>query len=146
MHESLRLSPASPMAYRTPLADVELSDGTFLPLGALVVLDLTAANQDSEIFGPSAASYDPHRDVAAAVPRWGMSFGAGTHACIGAELDGGLEIDAAPSEGGQLYGTVAVMVHAFLEAGGHRDPDNPPRLDPHSIRKHFSRYPVLFPS
>ena len=144
MHESLRLNPASPMAYRTPLAPVELSDGTRLPEGAHVVLDLTAANRDFEVFGPDAASYDPDREVPEGIPRWGMSFGGGTHACIGAELDGGLEIDPGRDEHEQLYGTVAVMAHAFLEAGGRQDPDNPPQLDPNSTRKHFSSYPVVF--
>lgn len=144
MHESLRLNPASPMAYRTPLCDVTLGDGTLLPAGADVVLDLMAANRDPQAFGPSAADYDPHREVPDGIARWGMSFGAGTHACIGAELDGGLEIDMQRDPGDQLYGTVAVMAHAFLEAGGQRDPDDPPELDPASVRRHFSRYPVVF--
>ena len=72
-----------------------------------------------------------------------MSFGAGTHACVGAELDGGLE--QIPT--GHLqkhFGTVAIMAHALLSAGGRRDPDNLPLLDPNSERKHFSSYPVLF--
>lgn len=144
MHESLRLSPASPMAYRTPLSDVELSDGTRLAAGAQVVLDLQAANADTSVFGDSAGSYDPHRTVPDGIPRWGMSFGGGTHACIGAELDGGLEIDPGRPSEEQLYGTVAVMAHAFLSAGGRRDPKHPPQLDPNSIRKHYSAYPVVF--
>lgn len=144
MHESLRLNPASPMAYREPLTTVSLADGTELPEGAEVVLDLMAANRDPEVFGPTGDRYDLHRDVPDGVPRWGMSFGGGTHACIGAELDGGLEIDPTRPAEHQLYGTVAVMAHAFLEAGGRRDPDDPPELDPHSIRPHYSRYPVTF--
>ena len=144
LHESLRHNPASPMAYRTALADVELSDGTALPAGSHVVLDLTAANRDAEVFGATAASYDPDRAVPEGVPRWGMSFGGGTHACIGAELDGGLEIDHERPDHEQLSGTVAVMAHAFLEAGGRQDPDHPPQLAPNSTRKHFSSYPVVF--
>ena len=146
MHESLRLHPASPMAYRTPLSDVTLSDGTELPTGALVVLDLTAANRDPVAFGPSAADYDPHRSVDERIARWGMSFGAGAHACIGAELDGGLEIDPSRPSDQQLFGTVAIMAHAFLAAGGRQDPEDPPSLDPASTRKHYSRYPVVFDS
>ena len=144
MHESLRLNPASPMAYRSPVCDVVLSDGTALPEGSLVVLDLTSANRDVSVFGASGGLFDPHRSVPDGVARWGMSFGAGTHACIGAELDGGLEIDPERPANEQLFGTVAVMVHAFLAAGGRQDPHNPPTLDPHSTRKHFSRYPVVF--
>ncbi len=144
MHESLRLSPASPVALRTPLEDVELSDGTLLPEGAHVVLDLIEANRDPTIFGDSADVYDPHRIVPDGIARWGMSFGAGSHACVGAELDGGLEIDHTRPNEEALYGTVAIMVHALLSSGGTKDRLNPPVLDPNSERKHFSNYPVLF--
>lgn len=144
MHESLRLHPASPVAYRTPLSDVELSDGTSLPEGSLVILDLTAANRDPAAFGESAGLYDPHREVNQGIARWGMSFGAGAHACIGAELDGGLEIDPTRPSDQQLFGTVAIMASAFLEAGGRQDPDDPPTLDPASTRTHYHRYPVVF--
>ncbi|MEC8974719.1 MAG: cytochrome P450 [Actinomycetota bacterium] len=144
MHESLRLSPASPVALRTPLEDVELSDGTLLPQGAHVVLNLIEANRDPLIFGSSADVFDPHRNVPDGVARWGMSFGAGSHACVGAELDGGLEIDHERPNEEALYGTVAIMVHALLSAGGAKDPHNPPVLDPNSERKHFSSYPVQF--
>ena len=146
MHESLRLSPASPMAYRRALSDVELSDGTQIGAAATVVLDLTSANQDVEVFGVTGPEFDPHRTVPPGVPRWGLSFGGGTHACVGAELDGGLEIDDSTAEADRLYGTVAIMAHAFLDAGGMRDPADPPQLDPNSIREHYSRYPVRFGS
>ena len=144
MHESLRLNPASPVAIRTPLSDVQLSDGTLLPKGSEVTLDLVSANQDPSVFGETAHIYNPHRKTPEGITRWGMSFGAGTHACVGAELDGGLEIDQDRPEKEALYGTVAIMVHAFLSAGGQKDPENPPLLDPNSERKHFSSYPVLF--
>ena len=144
MHESLRLHPASPVAMRTPLSDIQLSDGTLLPSGSEVTLDLLAANQDETAFGETAKRYDPHRHVSEGVARWGMSFGAGSHACVGAELDGGLEIDEARPNEQALYGTVAIMVHALLSAGGQKDPGRPPVLDPNSERKHFSSYPVLF--
>jgi len=144
MHESLRLNPASPMAYRRALADVVLSDGTFIAEGTLVALDLAGANRDATVFGASAAAYDPHREVPAGVPRWGMSFGSGTHACVGAELDGGLEIDPSRPTEERLFGTVAVMADAFLRAGGRADPDRPATYDPNSTRKHYSSYPVIF--
>lgn len=143
MHESLRLHPASPVAYRTPLEDVVLADGTELDAGSHVVLDLSAANTDPAIFGDTAVDFDPYRTLPDGVPPWGMSFGGGMHACVGAELDGGLD----PAGGigpDHLFGTVAVVVHAFLAAGGRRDPAAEPSLDPNSTRTHFSRYPVVF--
>ena len=144
MHESLRLNPASPVALRRPLRDMELSDGTLLSEGTEVTLDLMLANRDNEIFGESSGTYDPYREVPEGIPRWGMSFGAGMHACVGAELDGGLEIDPDRPESEALFGTVAIMAHALLSAGGRRDPNNPPQLDRNSERKHFSAYPVIF--
>ena len=56
----------------------------------------------------------------------------------------GLEIDPDRPSSEALFGTVAIMAHALLSAGGRRDPDNLPLLDPNSERKHFSSYPVLF--
>jgi cytochrome P450 len=144
MHESLRLHPASPVAYRTPLEDVELPDGTVLPKGSRVVLDLTAANTDPDVFGESAAHFDPNRVLPRGVPPWGMSFGSGMHACIGAELDGGLDPALGGDEAAHLFGTVAVIANAFLRAGGRADPDHVPTLDPNSTRTHFSSYPVVF--
>ena len=144
VHESLRLNPASPVALRRPLKDIELSDGSLLSEGSQVTLDLMAANRDPKIFGERSDEYNPYREVPDGIPRWGMSFGAGMHACVGAELDGGLEINPDRPESETLFGTVAIMVHAFLAAGGRRDQDDPPQLDPDSERKHFSSYPVLF--
>ncbi|MFN3216759.1 MAG: cytochrome P450 [Acidimicrobiales bacterium] len=162
MHESLRLDPASPVAVRTALADVVLGSGRELPAGTTVVLDLTAANRDPSVFGDDAETFRPRRAVPEGVPPWGASFGGGTHACIGAELDGGLEPPrisptddraASGATGGaagdvvgedHLFGTVAVMTHAFLAAGGRQDPAEAPALDPTSSRRHFSSYPVVF--
>lgn len=144
MHESLRLKPASPVAYRTPLQDVVLSDGTLLNEGQLVVLNLTAANTDETVFGPNADGFDPWRTFPEGIAPWGLSFGGGTHACVGAELDGGLEPDPDRPVSEHLFGTVAVIAHAFFAAGGRPDPVDPPTLDPSSTRRHFDRYPVLF--
>lgn len=144
MHESLRLNPASPIALRRAMADIKLSDGTLLREGVEVTLDLIKANRDLKVFGETSAMYNPYREVRDGIPRWGMSFGAGTHACVGAELDGGLEIDPDRPASEALFGTVAIMAHALLSAGGRRDLDNPPQHDPDSERKHFSTYPVVF--
>lgn len=158
MHESLRLDPASPVAVRTALADVVLGSGRELRAGTTVVLDLTAANRDRSVFGDDAEQFRPGRALPDGVPPWGASFGGGTHACIGAELDGGLEPARTARSGDgamggaagglvgddHLYGTVAVMTHAFLAAGGRQDPDEAPALDPTSSRRHFSSYPVRF--
>jgi len=145
VHESLRLNPASPVAWREPLRTVSLRDGTELPQGSRVVIDLATVNRDPEVWGPDAGVFNPHRAVPEGANAWGLSFGAGAHACIGAELDGGMELlgDGTPDDD-HLYGTVAVMVTATLVAGGRPDPQNPPVQDPNTKRPHFSSYPIIF--
>ena len=143
-HETMRLNPASPVSWRRPLETVTMSNGTELPEGELIVLDLLSANTSTSLFGDDAASFNPHRKIPDGVAPWGQSFGGGVHACIGMELDGGLEHESGSPLSDHLYGTVAVMVEAFLAAGGRPDPDDPPRLDPGSSRRHFSAYPVVF--
>ena len=144
MHESLRLDPASPVAWREALVDMELA-GQQVAKGTRLVLDLKSANRDPSVWGPSGDRFDPHRTLPDGAAPWGLSFGAGAHACIGQELDGGL-VDGEMSGGTtqRIYGTVAVMAHAILAAGGRPDPASPPIFDPTSVRKHFSSYPILF--
>lgn len=145
VHESLRLYPASPVAWRRPVTDIEVA-GHMLAAGSLVVLDIDAANRDPRVWGGDADAFDPRRDVPAGIPRWGHSFGGGAHACIGAELDGGTEDgrgDHVEADHYHLFGSVAVMVEALLAAGVRPDPLRPARRDPRSSRRHFSSYPVL---
>lgn len=143
-HETMRLNPASPVSWRRAVQPVTLTDGTELPEGELIVLDLLSANTTTSLFGDDAATFNPHRHIAEGIAPWGHSFGGGVHACIGMELDGGLEPEPGCPISDHLFGTVAVMVEAFLAAGGRPDPDDPPRLDPGSSRRHFSAYPVRF--
>jgi cytochrome P450 len=145
VHEVFRLHPASPVAERRALAEVTLRDGRVIPEGALVVMDIRAANRDPRVFGPDAARFDPLRAVPEGIPPWGHTFGGGMHACIGMELDGG----TAQREDGQgaedhVLGTVPLMIRRLLRAGVRPDPEAPPTKDAHSKRDHFGSYPVLF--
>ncbi len=146
VHETLRLHPASPEARRRALATCELSDGVTAEEGDLVVMDLMAANRDPQVFGPDAAAYDPLRRVPEGVAPWGHSFGAGMHACIGMELDGGNPPGSPGSPGAadRLLGTVTLLACAFLAHGAGPDPDRPPVGSRDSARPHFSSYPVVF--
>lgn len=145
VHETLRLWPASPVAWRRPVRDTTVA-GRPVAAETLVVLDLLAANRDVDVWGRDADRFEPRRAVpaAAGVAPWGLSFGAGMHACIGQELDGGIVPGDTGVDGTHLFGTVAVMAHAVLAAGAARDPDAPPVLDPASTRRHFSSYPIVF--
>lgn len=141
MHEALRLLPASPVAWRQAMSDTVVAE-RLVPEGTLVVLDLMSANRDPSVWGPTADRFDPERVVPDGAYPWGLSFGAGMHACIGQELDGGV----LPHEDARLYGTVAQMAHSILSAGGRPDPESPAMADPNSVRRHFSSYPILFGS
>ena len=63
-HETVRLEPSSPVAMRWALADVTLQDGTTVPAGAKVVIDLMAVNRDPSIFGEDAGDFNPYRGPA----------------------------------------------------------------------------------
>jgi len=147
VHEALRLHPASPVAWRRSLAPVETRSGKTIAENTLVVLDIEAANRDESVWGADSDRFDPYRSVPDGLHAWGLSFGAGTHACIGMELDGGVTSDpGAPGDVVQLHGTVALLGLALLRAGATPDPESPPEIDPRSERLHYSRYPIVFTS
>lgn len=142
VHESLRLHPASPVALRAATTGVELKSGRAIPSGGRVTISVEQANRDPGAFGDRADEFDPNRQLAEGVPPWGLSFGHGTHACLGQELAGGLEPDDALDH--HLLGSVAVMAGAMLRAGARPDPIDPPSLDPRTTRVMWGRYPVEF--
>ena len=144
VHETFRLHPASPVAWRRATRPIQLRTGVEIADGAFVVMDLHAANRDLAVFGEDAATFAPGRPLPAGVPPWGLTFGGGVHACIGMELDGGVVQETPAAPGGHLYGTVALMVWALLDHGARPDPDNPPQMTTVSNRPHFGTYPVVF--
>jgi hypothetical protein len=111
-----------------------------------VVVDLVAANRDPEVFGEDAAVFDPDRPLPEGVPRWGVSFGVGAHACIGQDLATGDPPDTGNGAGrpdDHLVGLVTVALRALLDADARPDPNRPARIDPASERGYWSTYPVL---
>lgn len=142
-HESLRLHPASPVSLRHALADVELRDGTVLPEGSLVALDLVAANRDPLVFGSDADRFDPERALPDDVAPWGLSFGHGVHACLGQELAGGLAFHDGDDLEHHLLGSIVVMSQVLLRHRARPDPDDPAEPDASTTRDVWARYPVL---
>ncbi len=141
VHESLRLHPASPVAWRRAVASCPLHD-TKVEAGEQVEIHLLDANRDPAVFGANANRFDPDRIVPADVWPWGLSFGYGTHACLGRDLDGG--IVAKDSGDDPHYGTVPLLVHALLEAGARPDPSDPAVIDTQNVRRNWARYPLRF--
>lgn len=144
MHETVRLQPSSPIAARWALEDLELADGRRVDRGDQVVIDLMAANRDASVFGDDSDRFDPERVLPPGVARWGLSFGLGTHACIGQHLAGGTDVLDGESPDDHLVGLVPVAMQALLLAGGRPDPSASPRLDPASARGYWADYPVVF--
>ncbi|MGB0114925.1 MAG: cytochrome P450 [Ilumatobacteraceae bacterium] len=144
VHESMRLHPASPIALRHALADLSLKSGLAIPAGSDVTISVHDANRDVEVFPGDPDRFDPYRTLSDGVAPWGLSFGHGTHACLGQELASGMEPDDALDH--HLLGSVALMSGAMLRAGARPDPDDPAVLDTATTRVMWGRYPVRFGS
>lgn len=143
VHESIRLHPASPVARRIAVTAVELRSGRRLPADATVDISVELANRDAGTFGSDAVEFNPHRKLPDGVPPWGLSFGHGTHACLGQELAGGLEQPTNDSGEKHLFGAVTLMAGAILRAGAIPDPARPPTPDASTTRTVWGSYPVL---
>jgi cytochrome P450 len=143
VHESLRLHPASPVAWRRALCPVHVGAGVEAAEGDRVVIDMAAANRDRAVFGEDADRYNPHRAIPAGHFPFGLTFGTGVHACLGRDLDGGVvprgEVDAASHQ----FGIVALLVRTLLDHGAEPDPADPPVRDRNTERPNYSRYPVI---
>lgn len=142
-HETIRLQPSSPVAMRWALTDIELRNGTRIPIGSKVVVDLLAVNRDTSVFGDQAGDFDPHRVTPIGVPAYGLSFGSGMHACIGQDLAAGLLSGASSTMEDHIFGLVPEAVQALFDAGAQPDPEDPAVMDDSTTRPYFGRYPVL---
>jgi len=144
VHESLRLHPASPVAWRRPTCPVRLSSGDTAGDADRIVIDLAAANRDRSIFGDDADQFNPARVLPPGVFPYGMTFGTGIHACLGRDLDGGViardNVDPATHQ----YGLVTLLISALIRAGARPVPNDPPTADPGTVRQNWGRYPVEF--
>ena len=143
VHESLRLHPASPVAWRKPICPMHLPTGQAVQPTDRVVIDLASANRDRAIFGADADVFNPHRVLSEGVPPWGLTFGVGVHTCLGRDLDGGVlpRADCAPQT--HQYGIVPLLVRTLFERGARPDPDKPPKAASHTERPNWGSYPVV---
>ena len=143
VHESLRLHPASPVAWRKPLCPMHLPTGQAVQPADRVVIDLASANRDRTIFGADADVFNPHRVLSEGVPPWGLTFGVGVHTCLGRDLDGGVlpRPDCDPQT--HQYGIVPLLVRTLFERGARPDPDKPPKAASHTERPNWGSYPVV---
>jgi cytochrome P450 len=145
VHESLRLHPASPVAWRTATCPFALPTGEEVAEDDSVVVNLAEANKDPGVFGADADRYNPHRAVAERKPPYALTFGVGVHTCFGRELAGGSLPTPETVADEHPIGTVTNLLKTLLEQGATPDPDNPPVPDPDTQRANWKHYPVVFP-
>jgi len=146
VHESLRLHPASPVAWRKPVCPVTLSGGQAVGVEDRVEIDLWGVNRSKEAFGEDADIFNPHRKVAPGNEPFGLTFGTGVHTCLGRDLDGGIVPKGAVDPAQHQYGIIALLAKAMLEAGAVPDPDRPAVPATHTARPNWGSYPVVFRS
>ena len=143
VHESMRLHPSSPTAGRRPVCPLRLPNDVAAAQEDYVSVDLMAANRDTSVFGPDAASYNPHRAVPKGLQPYGISFGMGAHACIGINMAAGALPRPGTDPAAHQYGTVTLIIRALLDAGARPDPHDPAVVDTSTVRNNWQRYPVL---
>ena len=142
VHESFRLHPASPVAWRRPDSPIELA-GHRVSAGEKVVINLHEANRDPNIFGIDADEFNPFRTLPAGVAPWGLTFGTGNHACLGRALDGGLiAADGNKSTSAGQLGIVTLMIQTLLHYKAQTVPGDPPHKDTNTTRNNWGYYPV----
>lgn len=141
VHESMRLHPASPVAQRIAEVDTTFKSGATISRGDRVTINIESANRDPQAVGANPDDFDPHRSLSNGIAPWGLTFGTGSHACLGQELASGLEFDEESEH--HLLGAVVLMTGAMLTAGAQPDPDDPPAQDTSTSRGVWGRYPVL---
>jgi cytochrome P450 len=140
VHESLRLHPASPESRRKAVEPVTLTSGRRIAVGDELTLAMTVANRDPSVFGNDADHFVPGRPLPERVAPWGLSFGSGTHACLGAALAGGLPIsDEIPGEQ-HLFGAIVTIATRLFAHGARPHSGKQPVRDTHTTRPNFSSY------
>jgi len=143
VHESLRLHPASPVAWRRAVEPTRLGEHR-LATDELVEINLGQANRDTTIFGRDANLFNPDRPVPNGVWPWGLTFGYGMHACLGRDLDGGVISSRSTTPEDPQLGIVPTLVHELLKAGAQWCTDDPPVADITTLRNNWGRYPIQF--
>ena len=144
VHESMRLHPASPVAWRKSQCPVELENNLILEKDDLVIMDLHKANQDKDIFGADSDTFNPHRVIPNNQFLWGLTFGIGLHMCFGRDLDGGVVSNENTDPDKHQYGIVTLLVKKILDEKGRPDPKNNPEADVNTERPNWGSYPIIF--
>jgi len=143
-HESTRLHPSSPVAWRKPTCPVQLPNNKEAKEGDKIIVDLYTCNRDEEIFGEDAKQFNPFRKAPSGQNTYGLSFGLGMHSCIGRNLAAGVvpKEDTNPED--HHYGTVTLILKKLFENKAMPNPNDPPKMDEKTKRPNWGYYPIVF--
>jgi len=144
VHESMRLHPASPVAWRKSTCAINLEKEINLKKDDLLIMDLHTANRSKEIFGKDANSFNPFRKLDSQQNLWGLTFGIGLHLCFGRDLDGGLIPEKNTNPDTHQYGIVTLLIKKLFEHKVQLDPNNLPKEDEKTERPNWGKYPIIF--
>jgi len=144
VHESMRLHPASPVAWRKSTCSINLEKEINLKKDDLLIMDLYKANRSKEIFGKDANNFNPFRELDSQQNLWGLTFGIGLHLCFGRDLDGGLLPEKNTNPDTHQYGIVTLLIKKLFEHNVQLDLDNLPEEDEKTERPNWGKYPIIF--
>jgi cytochrome P450 len=135
VNEALRLHTIGPVLGRVAIADVTLDSGIEIRAGQTVSVGIQQASLDPTVYGEDAASFNPHRTIAAAAYPYGLAFGSGPHMCQGLPIVVGVE---------GIDGALVHVLKALYEAGARRDRTRPTRSQElHGFRSSYLSYPLV---
>ena len=142
MQETIRLkAPFISFLVRRAGEDMVVG-GEHIGMGHELHIEIPRANRDVAVFGPDAAEFNPWRERPENLPRYGIGFGSGPHACLGLRVVLGND--------GHSGGHVRFMQELFGRGVGP-DPDAEPVVMAMSRDESaiddvvtFMSYPVVF--
>ena len=143
--ESLRLHPVSPVAWRRVVKHYRMSSGIWLEEDDCVVINLNRVNRDPAVFGEDAESFQPRRVVSQGVPHFGLTFGAGIHACPFNRFVGASATTSGYPAMDVSRGLLFQLVRRIMKAGAVPDPERPGRMDETTERRFWASYPLVIP-
>lgn len=144
VHESLRLHPASPVAWRQATCPMHLDGAGDVDAGDTVEFRLAEANRDPGLFGADADRFNPERDVTPPTLPYGHTFGTGVHTCLGRDLDGGVVPRGDVDPDTHQYGTITLFLRDLFARGAKQNADDPPRMATNTARPNWGHYPIIF--
>jgi Cytochrome P450 len=142
--ETLRLHPASPVAWRKAKKSSKILEKKNIKEGDQIVIDLWKSNRDISVFGIDANKYNPYRKVQKNYPPWGLTFGVGSHSCLARVLDGGEVPKLDKDIKKHNFGLITCFMKALLDQGAQNTEKYIPQFDNKTERKNWGKYPINF--